>query len=450
MRERLKKWAAGWIMSYILESNKVIDVGMNKGKVVLGQAGKRLLEEVVEEDFTKFLSTVRSSALSISASVALPGPHDVEVPPPESSHYPLNFFNIPSFDKLFLPLFYHHYQRFPYPHYKQKNFPKNNVPIDPPAFQLPFVELVSTSPCAGKTHLLYLICTLSVLPHSHEILSSPTSNPVILHLNGKKGTIVVLDSDNRFSVPRLSMIMRNYIYSHLHEVSTSSLPIPWIENLIHASIKHIHIFRSINSTQQLLSTLASLPKYFLSIPAELEQDRYLTGILVDSISTFYWEDRAADSIPTAGTLDGELFQQNPIPDTYVNPMITLAGVYQPIVTQLHSLQELFGCFVVVTRRMHMIKGRDEQIVLQNPLPGVWTMAVTIRFSVDPEHCEDGGVLHGWSAGHGWFRGRVETIGGMWGGRDGLEILKHGRNDTGHTGIRFSIGEGGVDVVDTGA
>ena len=97
----------------------------------------------------------------------------------------------------------------------------------------------------------------------------------------------------------------------------------------------------------------------------------------------------------------------------------------------------------------MVKGRDEQMILQNPLPGVWTMAVTIRVLVYREQQrQEGGVLQGGSAGQGWFRGRVEMVGGMWGGRDGLEILKHEWNDMGHTGIRFSIGEGGVDVVDT--
>ena len=96
----------------------------------------------------------------------------------------------------------------------------------------------------------------------------------------------------------------------------------------------------------------------------------------------------------------------------------------------------------------MVKGRDEQMVLQNPLPGVWTMAVTIRVLVDREQQRQEG--EGGSAGHAWFRGRVEMIGGMWGGRDGLEILKHERNGTGHMGIRFSIGGGGVDVVDTEA
>ena len=93
----------------------------------------------------------------------------------------------------------------------------------------------------------------------------------------------------------------------------------------------------------------------------------------------------------------------------------------------------------------MVKGRDEQMVLQNPLPGVWTMAVTLRVLVDREQRQEDEILH---RGQSWFHGRVEMIGGMWGGRDGLEALRHERNDTGHTGIRFSIGGGGIDVIDT--
>lgn len=105
--------------------------------------------------------------------------------------------------------------------------------------------------------------------------------------------------------------------------------------------------------------------------------------------------------------------------------------------------------MVATRRMHVVKARDGQMIPQDPLPNPWTMAVTLRILVDREQqCQEGEALYRESAGQSWFRGRVEMVGGMWGGREGLEILKHERNGMGHIGIKFSIGRCGIDVIDT--
>ena len=401
--------------------------------------------------------------MTVSASTALSnttvsetagtGPETVM---PVDISYP--FFLIPSLDRLILPLLLKHYKKL---HETRHHIPEHNPPPEHHSFPLPFVELASTSPCSGKTHLLYLICSLSVLPRSYCAPTSPTSHTTRnVQLNGKNGVIVVLDCDYRFSIRRLCMVMKHYIYSHLttEEKGLNSEahqnPATWVEGLILASLKRIFVFRPITSTEQLLATLISLPKYLLSTPTNPLQSLHLAGILIDSISSFYWQDRAGDSIHASSNIEEELSSQQiptySLPGVYLNPMATLTSMYQPLVTQIHVLQNLFGCFVVATRRMHMVQ-RQMQMALQNPLPGVWTMAVTIRIMINRELKDhDHNIMQETEHGGSWFQGSIDVVGGAWGGRESLEFLKNQfqkQMGFGQSEMRFWIGRSGIKVTE---
>ena len=391
-----------------------------------------------------------SEILSETSDIGLERPLPVI---PVNFSYP--FFLIPALDKLVLPLLLNHYKKL---HETRHHIPGHKPPPEHHSFPLPFIELASTSPCSGKTHLLYLICTVSVLPRSYCVPTSPTSpTPRNVQLNGKNGVIVVLDCDYRFSIRRLCMVMKHYIFSHLTEEEKAQHgeafqnPAIWVESLILASLKRIFVFRPISSTEQLLETLISLPEFLLSTLTNPLQTLHLAGILIDSVSSFYWQDRAGDSIPTSSNVDEELLAQQapafPLPGVYVNPMTTLTSKYQPLVKQIHALQKLFGCFVVTTRRLHMVQ-RQAQITLQNPLPGAWTMAVTIRIMVNRElKDQEQKIMEEVDNGGGWFRGSIDGVGGAWGGREGLELLKNEIQPHRGSVMRFWIGRGGVKITE---
>lgn len=98
----------------------------------------------------------------------------------------------------------------------------------------------------------------------------------------------------------------------------------------------------------------------------------------------------------------------------------------------------------------MVKGRDEQMVLQNPLPGVVTAAITMRLLITREQRGQAQeLIQSRSSGQAWFRGSVEMVGGMWGGREGLNVLKkeaRGQTDPEFPGIRFRVGTSGIEIV----
>ena len=187
------------------------------------------------------------------------------------------------------------------------------------------LEITSEEPGAGKTHLLYLLAAIAVLPRSHAGLA----------LNGMHSTIVVLDTDNRFCVQRLVQIMRHYIErqcknhpdnisANPNETSKPSLDEATTSYLISTSLQHIHIFRP-QSLPSLLANLSSLPTYLLTPTDHHSSPRSLHSILLDSATAFYWNHRAAE-------------------ETISQPQPT----YPHLIHTLHDLALRFSCPIIAT------------------------------------------------------------------------------------------------------
>jgi len=196
------------------------------------------------------------------------------------------------------------------------------------AIQKPTVlEITSEEPGAGKTHLLYLIVAVAVLPHSHDEIG----------LNGKHSAVVVFDTDERFSVERLVQVMRHYIdrqtkmrnsedqepaEERQHQPSEAS-----ITELISNSLQHVHIFRP-QSLDSATATLSSLPSYLLNPSNHHSTSRPLHSIIIDSLTTFHWPARAASSSSSSSA---------PAP-----------APYAPLTQQLQAQAALFSAAVIGT------------------------------------------------------------------------------------------------------
>lgn len=161
----------------------------------------------------------------------------------------------------------------------------------------PFVEITSPGPGDGKTHLLYYIVALSVLPSHFSQIS----------INGQRGAVIVLDCDNRFSVQRLATIMRHHITSRIlsaPDQPTENLTTPppsSIDDLILSSLQQVHIFRP-QSFAPLVATVKSIPDYLFNSSLHHSSSRRLACILLDSASTFLWSDRAETDLSSLPTL----------------------------------------------------------------------------------------------------------------------------------------------------
>jgi hypothetical protein len=139
----------------------------------------------------------------------------------------------------------------------------------------PTIELMSIGPGDGKTHLLYQLCALAVLPRS---------------MNGKQECVVIIDMDGQFAIPKLAaqiqLLLHHQSIESMQDLSEQRLGAELISTL-----KHVHIFRPQNLGST-IATLDSLPTYLFNQNRHYSFDREVAFIALDSASAFYWQDRS--------------------------------------------------------------------------------------------------------------------------------------------------------------
>ncbi|KAI5210807.1 hypothetical protein AUEXF2481DRAFT_42964 [Aureobasidium subglaciale EXF-2481] len=101
-------------------------------------------------------------------------------------------------------------------------------------------------------------------------------------------TAIALLTTFPISIPRLSQII---LYNLL--LQSPSIPLTKAQKHVHDTLNHIHIY-SPTSLTSVIATLSTLPSYFLS-PSNFSHSRRLGAIILDSASSFYWDDRLASS-----------------------------------------------------------------------------------------------------------------------------------------------------------
>jgi hypothetical protein len=240
------------------------------------------------------------------------------------------------------------------------------------------IEVVANSTSAGKTTLLYLIATLATLPNSVNGLE----------LSGKNSAVVVIDTDDRFDVSRLSSIMKNHIKhcSSIHVgdqdphgdgleatqepnpgTSISSPSDAEIESLIHTSLRHVHIFRP-QSFSSLVATLESLPAYLLGPSTHHSRSRPLHSIILDSTSAFYWQFRAEEEIQRVLALDND-------PS---NSKLNRSSNYTSLMRQIQSLSVRFECPVIATTWKLSSPSRGDGPYLNPTFPTLPTLRLEVQ------------------------------------------------------------------------
>ncbi|KAI9855145.1 MAG: hypothetical protein M1824_006285 [Vezdaea acicularis] len=243
------------------------------------------------------------------------------------------------------------------------------------------VEITSMGPCAGKTHLLYYILTLSVLPSLFGEID----------LNGKEATVVVMDTDGRFDVHRLKTVMAHYVKDRALKSSSPDLSkAKWadqLESLLHMALQHVHIFRP-QSSASLLATLESLPEYLLHGRTHQSHARPLSALCIDSISAFYWQDRYSTlTEPTTATTTTTT-TETAAADPPTNQNNAYIQRYQSLVHTLKSIQQTFSCTVLATswglfpfQAAKPSRSKSRPVSFRPHLPAVWASYPTLRLVV---------------------------------------------------------------------
>ncbi|KAI0348432.1 hypothetical protein BDW22DRAFT_1424605 [Trametopsis cervina] len=160
---------------------------------------------------------------------------------------------------------------------------RSDTPGRRSALQFGDVIEIQGSPASGKTHLLYRILMNCLLPpHSGRT-----------RIGGWGKSAVVFDTDGTFQVTRLKALL----YAHLNSGDTvgegSGLAgldalDPTVDELISSCLSRLYLFRP-TSTVQLAATILNLPN-FHATDVRLE-DQEIGLLAVDSMSSFYWQDR---------------------------------------------------------------------------------------------------------------------------------------------------------------
>ncbi|KAF8531692.1 hypothetical protein BDD12DRAFT_682409, partial [Trichophaea hybrida] len=179
----------------------------------------------------------------------------------------------------------------------------------------PVIEITSVNTASGKTHLLYYITALCILPsHWHSV-----------PLRGKNSAVVVFDNDGRFDLCRLHSITRSHILG-CHKDNGFNISEQDADAVTNAALHHVHIYRP-QSSRSIIEMLKGLPEYLLQSDSHHSIQRCLAAILVDGLSAFYWQDK----LTGLGT-EAPGYQQT----------------YEIIVQHLREVSAQFGAFIVAT------------------------------------------------------------------------------------------------------
>ena len=175
-----------------------------------------------------------------------------------------------------------------------------------------------------------------------------------------------LDADLTFSVLRLSAIIKDKLLRARPDLSQSE-----VEALAYQALQHVHTFRP-QSSLQVLETLLDLPNYLLFRCTHYSDPHRLACIILDSTTSFFWQDRLDASTATASKPAANA-QSSPSPA-------------QQIAKHLQSLQRRFDCAILyTTNARNGGSGSSNQIHLLQSLQRYVKASLTLSLSRQSTH-----------------------------------------------------------------
>lgn len=208
------------------------------------------------------------------------------------------------------------------------------------------IEISSHRSASGKTNLLYHLTAQAVLSDA---------------FSSKRCAVVWLDTDGQFSVNRLLAIAQRQLSQSDPSISSTSLSQTCLE-----ALKHVHVFRP-QSSSQLLSTLENLSSYLLSETSSKHFSTHhsLSLLILDSASTFVWQDRGATDMARLETGTETPGGDSTTPST-------------KIITELKAIQARFDCTVIFTTTSPLsVRPKPNQTPTEPAAISPWTAFATL-------------------------------------------------------------------------
>jgi len=150
---------------------------------------------------------------------------------------------------------------------------------------------------SGKTQMLQFFAMTTCLPRTWEVAlsvrgSSRPPRKETIAIGGRDSCVAILDCDGRFSIERTYHLVRSHLARRVQEhaatipaLYSAEAEVGDLHEATLVALSKVHIFKP-SSLASLAGTLHNLPTYM-----EKSSTGELTFVLIDGISSFYWQDR---------------------------------------------------------------------------------------------------------------------------------------------------------------
>ncbi|KAJ5626261.1 hypothetical protein N7510_002570 [Penicillium lagena] len=197
------------------------------------------------------------------------------------------------------------------------------------------LEISSSLSAAGKSHLLYYLTALAILPSTYGDLP----------IGGRDAAVVFIDTDGRFDADRLRTVARELVRQRVPLDADNRLLPEDLEMLLVSSIQHVHVFRP-QSSSSLLATICALDTYLFDLSRHRSASRSLQMIAIDSVTAFFWQDRLREEASRTETIGRPQKEIDSLRES--KQLFYLSDLYVELAKELKQLQGRFGCAIVYT------------------------------------------------------------------------------------------------------
>ncbi|KAI7101983.1 hypothetical protein KC340_g4936 [Hortaea werneckii] len=302
----------------------------------------------------------------------------------------------------------------------------------------PVVELTSTASGGGKTHILYCLTAIAVCPKSS---------------GGNEACAIILDADGTFSVDRLAQQIRKRLTANRTTSNPEEHSDTELDDATFSCLKHVHLFRpqSLTST---IRTLEALSSHLFNPTNHHSYDRAVGFIALDSLSTFYWQQRSAEEEAALHALT-----EPPQPPAHQPPS---SKPYQHLTTALQDATRTFSCPAIFTTwhsgptpQLHSQGPGTQSLRPALPVPTA-QLPLLLRLIVRRKPVRkfpigmsiQEALREAEDRQRAVEEGRFECFVNEWGVEE-RTLQRLSQSGTGTTGFGFRIGRDGVDVESKG-
>lgn len=181
------------------------------------------------------------------------------------------------------------------------------------------------------------------------------------------GSVVVLDTDNRYDIERFKQVLSDHYERRYSPAGVRPEIGGNSTSTTDTALRHVHLFRP-QSLESLVTTISGLRTYLFDFQQHQSSARPLSLIVIDSVTAFFWPHRWDQE--TVGLQSNNGVEKPVLSQSH---QTEYTAMYTNLVAAIREVQATFACPVV---------GTSNSLVNSKPLlPFAWRNNVAIRLVV---------------------------------------------------------------------